>query len=140
MIELCCEYLSVWCIWLYVIIISCMSVRVNPHSIVCLNVKALLDWSRCHIWSLNDRNVIRTHNQLVGKLTTQLNHLAILVKWLSVRLQTKWLWVRIKLLSLKFQIWRLLLAMRFSTFRQTIECRFTETRTWHDNNVQSMNY
>ena len=140
MIELCCEYLSVWCIWLYVIIISCTSVRVNPHSIVCLNVKALLDWSRCHIWSLNDRNVIRTHNQLVGKLTTQLNHLAILVKWLSVRLQTKWLWVRIKLLSLKFQIWRLLLAMRFSTFRQTIECRFTETRTWHDNNVQSMNY
>ena len=140
MIELCCEYLSVWCIWLYVIIISCTSVRMNPHSIVCLNVKALLDWSRCHIWSLNDRNVIRTHNQLVGKLTTQLNHLAILVKWLSVRLQTKWLWVRIKLLSLKFQIWRLLLAMRFSTFRQTIECRFTETRTWHDNNVQSMNY
>ena len=140
MIELCCEYLSVWCIWLYVIIISCTSVRVTPHSIVCLNVKALLDWSRCHIWSLNDRNVIRTHNQLVGKLTTQLNHLAILVKWLSVRLQTKWLWVRIKLLSLKFQIWRLLLAMRFSTFRQTIECRFTETRTWHDNNVQSMNY
>ena len=140
MIELCCEYLSVWCIWLYVIIISCTSVRVNPHSIVCLNVKALLDWSRCHIWSLNDRNVIRTYNQLVGKLTTQLNHLAILVKWLSVRLQTKWLWVRIKLLSLKFQIWRLLLAMRFSTFRQTIECRFTETRTWHDNNVQSMNY
>ena len=33
--------------------------------------------------------------------TTQLNHLANLAKWLSVRLQTKWLWIRIPLLSLK---------------------------------------
>ena len=42
----------------------------------------------------NDRNRIRTHNQLVHKRT--LNYfakMASLAKWLSVRSQTKWLWV-----------------------------------------------
>ena len=34
MIDLCCEYLSVLCIRLYDIIMSRMSFRVNPHSIV----------------------------------------------------------------------------------------------------------
>ena len=33
MIELCCEYLSVWCIWLYVVM-SHTSFTVNLHSIV----------------------------------------------------------------------------------------------------------
>ena len=33
-------------------------------------------------------------------LTTQLNHLACLTKWLSVHLRTKWLWVRVPLQSL----------------------------------------
>ena len=82
---------------LYVIIMSRTSFRVNPHSIVCLNVKELLARSRCHIWSLSDSNEIRTHNHLVRKRT--LNHLASLAKWLSVRLRTKWLWVWISLLS-----------------------------------------
>ena len=68
---------------------------------------------------LSDSNVIRTHNDLVRKRT--LNHLA---KHL-VRLQSKWLWVRITLLSLKLQISRLLRARSSLTFRQTIERRFT---------------
>ena len=34
MIELCCEYLSVRCIWLCVFIMSRTSLRVNPHSAV----------------------------------------------------------------------------------------------------------
>ena len=71
------------------------------YSIVFLNVKELLARSRCHIWSLSDSNGIRTHNHLVRKRT--LNHLAklaSLAKWLSVCLRTKWLWVRIPLLSL----------------------------------------
>ena len=76
------------------------SFRVNLHSIVCLNVKELLTWSRRHISSLRDSNVIQTHNHLAHKRT--LNHLAklaCLAKWLSVCLQTKWLWVQITLLS-----------------------------------------
>ena len=48
-----------------------------------------------------------------------------LAKWLSVCLRTKWLWVRITLLSLKLQIWRLLRARSSLIFRQTIECGFT---------------
>ena len=34
MIELCCEQFSVWCIWLYVAIMSRTNFRVNPHSIL----------------------------------------------------------------------------------------------------------
>ena len=44
---------------------------------------------------------------------------------MSVRLRTKWLWVRITLLSLKLQIWHVLRGRSSLTFRQTIECRFT---------------
>ena len=86
MIELCCEYLSVRCIWLYVIIMSHTSFRVNPHSIVCLSVKELLVRSRRDIWNFGDSNVIRTHNHLVCKRT--FNHLANLAKWLSRVLST----------------------------------------------------
>ena len=52
-------------------------------------------------------------------------HPTSLAKWLSVRLRTKWLLVRILLLSLKLQIWRLLRARNSLTFRQTIEPGFT---------------
>ena len=111
---------------LYVIIISRTSFIVNSHSIVCLNVKALLAWSRRHIWRLSDSNEIRTYNKLVRKQT--LNYvakLASLAKWLSVRLRTKQLWVQISLLSLKLQILRLLRARMSLKFRQTVECGVT---------------
>ena len=55
----------------------CASFRVNPCSIVCLNVKELLAWSRPHIWNLTDSREIRTQNHLAGKWI--LNHLAKLV-------------------------------------------------------------
>ena len=74
------EYLSVWCIRLYVIIMSLTRFRVNPQSIVCLNVKELLARSRHQIWSLSDSQMIRTHNHLV--LNRTFNHLAKLAKWL----------------------------------------------------------
>ena len=45
------------------------------------------------------------------RLTTQLNDLASLAKCSSVCLQTKWLQVRISLVSLKIQIW--LFILRF---------------------------
>ena len=50
------------------------------------------------IWRLGDFNETQTHNHLVCKLTlTQLAKLTSLAKWLSVRLQTKWLRVRFRL-------------------------------------------
>ena len=51
-------------------------------------------------------------------LTAQLNHLACLAKWLSVRLRSKWLLVRVPLQSLNLQIWRLLRARSSLTLRQ----------------------
>ena len=44
---------------------------------------------------------------------------------MSVRLRTKWLWVWTLLMSLKLQVWHLLRAVSFLTFRQTIEYRFS---------------
>ena len=64
--------------WLYVLIMSRTSFRVNPHSIVCLNVKELLGWSRDDIWDLSDSKEIRSHNHLVYKWT--LKDLAQLAK------------------------------------------------------------
>ena len=68
MIELCCVYLSVRCIWLHVFIISRMRFKVK-----------LLDRSRRAIWSLSDYNLTRTYNHLVHKRT--LNHLAKLTSF-----------------------------------------------------------
>ena len=87
MIGLCCKYLSVRCIWLYVIIISPTSFRVNPHSILCLNVKKLPARSRRHIWSLSDSNKICFHNLSFSASCCWENKfvtLASLAKWLSV--------------------------------------------------------
>ena len=65
--ELCCEYLSVRCIWPYVIIMPRTSFGVDRHSIVYLNFKELFARSRCHSWSLSDSNQIWTHNHSVGE-------------------------------------------------------------------------
>ena len=48
------------CFYLFVIIMSRTSFRLNLHSKFCLNVKELFAWSRHHIWS----NRIQTHNHL----------------------------------------------------------------------------
>ena len=87
---------------------------------ICLNAKELLAQSRREIWSLSDCNWSRTQNHLVRK--RPLNHLATLAslaKWLSVRLRTKWFWVRVQLQSLEYQcffVFFLQLAL-FETFQ-----------------------
>ena len=48
-----------------------------------------------------------------------------MAKWLRFRLRINWLRVRILLLSVKPQIWRLLRARSSLTFRLNIECGFT---------------
>ena len=88
--------------WLYVIIVSSTSFRVNPHSIVCLNVTELLARSRCNIWSLSDSNETWTHNHLLHKKT--LNHFTKLVKWLSYVVST-YLYQAIDCLLLSCHVW-----------------------------------
>ena len=69
MIELCCEYLLLWCI-------GCEPIPNNY-----LNVKELLAQNRHDIWNLKDCNGTQTHNLLVRKRTH--SHLAKLAKCLS---------------------------------------------------------
>ena len=59
-----------------------------------------------------------TTTQFVLVCKRTLNHLAKLIKWLGVGLQTKQLWVLVPLLSLKLQISRLFRARSSLTFRQ----------------------
>ena len=62
----------------------------------CLMAKELLTRSRREIWSLSDCNWTRTHNHLVyNRTVNHLVKLASLAEWLSIRLWTKWLWVRV---------------------------------------------
>ena len=82
LIKLCCEYLSVWCTWVYVIIMSLNVFQSESILYCCLNLKELLARNMHIIWSLRDSNWIRIHNLIVCKQT--LSHLAKLVKWLSV--------------------------------------------------------
>ena len=74
----------------------------------CLNLKEFLARSRREIWSLSDCNWTRTHNHLVHRQTinylAKLTKLASLVEWLSVRLWTMWLWVRVQLQSHIFEL------------------------------------
>ena len=75
-----------------------------------------------------DCNGTRTHNYLVRKRT--LNYLAKLAnfaEWLSVRLQTKWLWVRVPLQLRKSQIWPAS-CKEILDIRAIAECRFTLKR------------
>ena len=74
---------------------------------------------------LSDKIITYSQMHHTDKYSQQLNHLASLAKWPSVRLWTKWLWIRILLLSLKLQIWCLFSARSSLTFRHTLESRFT---------------
>ena len=92
------------------------SFRLNPHFIICLNVKELLARSRCQNWSLSEGNAIWTHNHLVCMWT--LNHLAKLTKWLSFVVST-YLYGAFDIQA-NYRVWI-----------------HSETRTWRDNKIQS---
>ena len=71
MIKLCCEYLSVRCIWLYVIIMSRTHLRVNPHSTfvwISRNSLLLTVLDLFHIFNKNDNN----NNTLI--ISTDINN------------------------------------------------------------------
>ena len=72
-------------------------------------------------------NKIQSNALYIEVLTTQFNHLASLTKWLSFRLQTKWLWVRMSLQSLKFKI--------LNFFRAKSSC-FKQRGPWHSGNYR----
>ena len=88
MIKLICEYLSAWCIWVYVPVMSRTRFRVNPDSLVAWKSRNSLFEKKRKIWSLNRCNWTGTNNHLVHKRT--LNHLAKMAKWLSWNVYVTW--------------------------------------------------
>ena len=74
-------------------------------------------WIHSEMRTWYDKN-IQSNSPYREVLTTQLNDMATWANWLSVRLRTKWLLVRVQLQSLKLQISRLLLARSSLAFRQ----------------------
>ena len=78
-------------------------------------------------------NYTRTQSHLVCKRTLKL------AKWLSIRLRTKWLWVRVQLQIVKLQISRLVRARSSLTFRQleSEESLWKPYVTWEEHTVRN---
>ena len=102
--------------WLYFIIMSSTRPRVNLHTLV--------------TWML--RNSLREHST-----KRALNRLAKLV---SVRLQTKWFWLRILLLSRIFNVFLISLVSRYEDMIHlqivifTVDASdFSTSKTWVEN-------
>ena len=95
---------------------------INPSYFQILSMK--IQWKQ---WGnlvpvTSDCNWTRSHSHLIRKRTpnylAKLAKLASLAKLLSVRLQTKWLWVRVQAQLFKLKISRPLWARSSLTFRQ----------------------
>ena len=101
----CVEVLFVWCIWLYVLIMSRTRFRLNPHS---LWMSKLPECQRSvyRVWIDSETCTwhVRTYSQM-HRTYKYSQHSSIiwpvwLNDWVSVRLRTKWLWVPVQLQSL----------------------------------------
>ena len=97
-----------------------------------------------NIYSLSDCNWTWTHNHLVHKrtpttqriFTIQLNHLANLAKWFSVRLWTKCCGFESSCSHLNFRFCACFeqgVPWHSDNYRVWIHC---EMRTWHDKNIE----
>ena len=91
----------------------------------CRNLKELFAWNRREIWDLSDCNWTRTHDHLVHKPT--LNRLAKLAKWLSCVVSA---YLHGAFGCMFLSVW----ILRVWILRVWI---YSETRTWHDKNIQS---
>ena len=107
----------------------------------CFEQRVPWHWRNYRVWIHSERrtwhdNNIQSNAPYRKILITQLNHLASLAKWLNVPWWIKWLWVRVQLQSLKFNISPFFGARSSLTFRQLRVWIHSETRTWHDKNIQ----
>ena len=94
-------------------------------------------WITYEVRTRHDKK-IQSNPPYILVLRTKLNHLFSLAKWLSVRLRTKWLWVRVQLQSLHLQISRLLRARSSLTFRQlqSVDSLGNAYVTWQEHTVK----
>ena len=139
----CVEVLFVWCIWLYVLIMSRTRFRLNPHS-VWMSKLPECQRSVYRVWIDSETCTwhVRTYSQM-HRTYKYSQHSSIiwpvwLNDWVSVRLRTKWLWVRVQLQSLKLHISRLLRARSSLTFRQlqSVDSLWNAYVTWQEHTVK----
>ena len=79
-------------------LVKCLSVRLRTKWFW---VRVYLESRNFHILRLLQARSSLTFRQVWS--VNSLNHFASLAKWLSVRLRTKWFWVRVQLQSLIFE-------------------------------------
>ena len=118
MIELCSEYLSVQCIWLYVSYHATYKFQSESILYSCLIVKELLAQSRHEMidsYLTWQEHTVKCTIEISTQNTAQ--SLGQLGQWLGVRLQTKWFGVWVQLQSLKLQILRQFRVRSSLTFR-----------------------
>ena len=89
-------------------------------------ISKIIKYFRKHSYFYKTSKILIKENFKTFKWTWTHNHLvsASLAKWLSVRLWTKWLWVRVQLQGFPWH---------------SGNCRVwihSETRTWHGKNIQ----
>ena len=103
-------------------LVSCCS-RLKFRYRDCFEQEVLWDSGHYRMWIHSEMRTGHDKNKqsnllYIWAITTQVNLLVSLAKWLSVLLPTKWLWVRVSLQSLKVQMWRLFRGRSSLTFRQ----------------------
>ena len=136
MIELCCGYLSLWCIWLYVLIMSRTCSSFSYHVTYAFHVLHVLAMSRTHFGFI----LIRTYSQMHHTDKYSQHSSITWSVWLN-----GWVFVY-ELSGCGFESSCSHLNFRFcACFEQGVpwhsgNCRVwihSETRTWHDKNIQS---
>ena len=143
MIDLCCQCLSAQCIWLYVLIMSHTRFKVNSHSIVPASSKKFLDIQatiKCGFTLKHMRDIIRTYSQMHRTYKYSQHSSIIWPVW------PNGLAVVYELSGCGFESSCSDLNFRFhACFEQGVPWHsgnyrvwiHSETRTWHDNNIQS---
>ena len=145
MIELCCEYLSVRCIWLDLFIMSGTSLRVNPPSDMApasskefLDIQATVE---CGFTLKLVRDMIKRYNQMHRTDKYSQHSSIIWPVWLN-----GWVFVY-ELSGSGFESRCSHLTFRYGAcFEQGVpwhsgNCRVwihSQTRTWHDKKIQSV--
>ena len=127
MIELWFQYLSVWCIWLHVFIMSSTRFRVNPNSLGAFS--SLLKTTcrdRRHIWSLSDSDGSRCST--IRPIC--LNGWVFVYELNGCGFESRCTYLSFIYLACFEQG----VPWHSANYRVWIH---SETRTWHDKNIQS---
>ena len=82
----------------------------------------------------NIKEIIKNLWEIMHEIIIELTATWLEHRWMSVRLRTKWFWVRVQVQSVHFQISRLLRARSSLTFRQlqSVDSLWNAYLTWQE--------